>query len=242
MKNITRKGEIQAITNKCVKEYESLGIEACLLIIREELLKCKVKFPLLEYAAKEIQSQIPVKDCMESIPIIRNWNTIGGNVLIGIFLRNSLEKDLEMSINETVKITQTADIWYICDIIGERVYGTALLKYFEQTIESYRKLAHHPSPWVIRSLGAGAHHAIKKGLPARRVEQVFQFLLSLANHKHKEVRQGIGWAAKTTAKFHPAIIEQYQKQIENAEAVDGWFRRKVEIGLARNKYAQRNTG
>ena len=60
------------------------------------------------------------------------------------------------------------------------------------------------------------------------------------NSKEKEVRQGIGWAAKTTAKFHPDIIQQYQSEIHNQEKVANWFRRKIQIGLERHEYAKRN--
>jgi len=240
MQSITRKGNIKSITDKSLGQYQSDGLSPCLQVIRTELLEAKVKFPLLEYAAQNLVHELTEDDIIKSIPIIRSWDSIGGNVLIGIFLVNLLEKNYHQAIEETVKVTATADIWYICDIIGERVYGWALLHYFSQTIKAYQRLSKHPSPWVIRSLGAGAHHAIKKGLPSSYVEQVFQFLLGHANHKHKEVRQGIGWAAKTTAKFHPEIIDRYKEQIADQASTAGWFRRKTEIGLARNRYAQRN--
>lgn len=242
MKSITRKGEVMTITGTAIEQYEMNGLEACLNIMKNELLESKIKFPLLEYAAENLLENLSQEDTISSITKIRSWNTIGGNVLIGIFLRDLLAKDYHQAIKETVKITANADIWYICDIIGERVYGSALLNFFHHAILDYERLSKHESPWVIRALGAGAHHAVKKDLADQKVEQLFKFLLGSARHKHKEVRQGIGWAAKTTAKFHPQIIEQYKEEIQNSALVDGWFRRKVEIGLARNKHAQRNRG
>ena len=242
MESITRKGEVKAITDKALEQYQADGIEACLSIVQHELLEHKIKFPLLEYAAENLWKKLALEDVVRSLTIIRGWNTIGGNVLIGIFLKSMLNGHYRQAIEETVKVTETADIWYICDIIGERVYGSALLNFADRAIIDYERLAEHKSPWVIRALGAGAHHAIKQGLPVQHVEQVFKFLLGLATHKHKEVRQGIGWAAKTTAKFHPSIIEQHKEKIANSKLVDGWFRRKIEIGLARNKHAQRNRG
>ena len=56
----------------------------------------------------------------------------------------------------------------------------------------------------------------------------------------KEIRQGIGWAAKTTARFHPDIIANFNNEIQDSSAVANWFRKKIEIGLNRNKHAQRN--
>lgn len=242
MESITRKGEIKAITDKALKQYQANGIEACLFTVQHELLESKIKFPLLEYAAENLWEKLTQEDSVGSIPTIRSWDTIGGNVLIGIFLRNMLDRHYQQAIEETVKVTETADIWYICDIIGERVYGSALLNFPDRAIDDYERLVEHKSPWVVRALGAGAHHAIKKGLSVQQAQQVFRVLLGLAKHKHKEVRQGIGWAAKTTAKFHPCIIELHEDKIANGKLVDGWFRRKVEIGLARNKHAQRNRG
>ena len=240
MQSITKKGEIKTIIDKCLSVYNLDGLPACLQIVRTELLSYKIKFPLLEYAAEQLEIGFVDKDVIQSIFIIRSWDTIGGNVLIGIFLRDMLQSNYTQAIEETVKVTATADIWYICDIIGERIYGHALRQHFDQTIEHFRKLSEHESPWVIRSLGAGAHNAIKKGLPPKQVEEVFKFLLNLANHRHKEVRQGIGWAAKTTAKFHPSIIDKYRSQLTDKKRTAGWFTSKVKIGLARNSYAQGN--
>ena len=49
----------------------------------------------------------------------------------------------------------------------------------------------------------------------------------MANTNDKEVRQGIGWAAKTTAKFHPDLITYYKDEIDNKAKVANWFRKKL---------------
>ena len=151
-----------------------------------------------------------------------------------------LEDHYEESIQKATQYIADADIWYVCDIIGERVFGYSLLHQPEITIPVVQKLSNHPSNWVIRSLGAGIHYSIKKGLDKQNVNTLFQLLLSMANTKDKEIRQGIGWAAKTTARFHPEIIDQFETEIHNTEKVANWFRTKISIGLNRNNYAQRD--
>lgn len=60
----------------------------------------------------------------------------------------------------------------------------------------------------------------------------------MANTSNKEIRQGIGWAAKTTAKFHPEIINNFKDQILQTEKVKTWFRTKIRIGLDRGRYEE----
>lgn len=141
-------------------------------------------------------------------------------------------------MKKTTEYISKADIWYVCDIIGERVFGYALLHYPDKMLPEYKKLSSHPTNWVVRSLGAGGHYAIKKGLEKKKVQQLFKVLLTMANTNDKEVRQGIGWAAKTTAKFHPDLITYYKDEIDNKVKVANWFRKKIEIGLDRNSYAK----
>ena len=178
----------------------------------------------------------PAASCQEFYRL----KTEGGNVLLGIILQKRLTNHFNQSIEKAAEYIADADIWYVCDIIGERVFGYSLLHQPEKTIPEIIKLSNHPTHWVIRSLGAGSHYAIKKGLDKNNVKTVFSLLLSMANTKDKEIRQGVGWAAKTTAKFHPDIIEFYKIEIEDQEQVAQWFRKKIEIGLNRNNYAKRN--
>lgn len=120
------------------------------------------------------------------------------------------------------------------------MFGYSLLTAPQKTFPEILTLSKHPSNWVIRALGAGMHYAIKKDLPKKEVKTVFQILLTLANTKDKEIKQGVGWAAKTTAKFHPDIIATFENDIQNKETVANWFRTKIDIGLNRNKYAKRD--
>lgn len=109
-----------------------------------------------------------------------------------------------------------------------------------KTLPLLKKLAGDENKWLVRCVGVAAHYAIKKGLKKQYVDEMFVLLLSLCNTTDFHTKKGIGWAAKTSAKFHPDIIAKYQLHIERDERVKQWFKTKIKIGLGRSyKYAQR---
>ncbi|TSE08503.1 DNA alkylation repair protein [Aquimarina algiphila] len=240
MRVITKKSEIKELLQKCLLEYHSDGLTQCISKLNTLILSNKVKFPLLEYCAEEFYKEVPQNKQLSFCDKIQSLKTEGGNVILGIMLQKRLQENFTESISKATAYIADADIWYVCDIIGERVFGFALLHQPKSTISQIKKLSSHESNWVIRSLGAGIHYAIKKGLDKKNVKTVFTLLLSMANTKDKEIRQGVGWAAKTTAKFHPDIIKFYRHEIDNPNQVAHWFRTKISIGLNRNNYAKRN--
>lgn len=243
MSVVTRKSEINKYLDLCISAYQEKGLSACITSLNDQILIRKVKFPLLEYCAHQLTKEVKATEQIELCDGIEALKTEGGNVIIGILLQNGLENHFQESIDKTTEYTSKANIWYVCDIIGERVFGYALLHYPNKTLPELRKLSGHSKNWVVRSLGAGIHYAVKKGLNKYSVDEAFSILLKMSKSKDKEIRQGIGWAAKTTARFHPDIIEKYHGQIHNPELTANWFRRKITIGLERHEYyAQRNSG
>lgn len=238
MELVTRKSVVQTYLDEVLSAYQASGNAAGVAALDQQILSKKVKFPLLEYCGHVLYQTIPAQEQILFCDQVEALKTEGGNVILGIVLQNRLEDHFQESIAKASEYISQADVWYVCDIIGERVFGYSLLHEPDQTIPEFQRLAQHPSHWVIRSLGAGAHYAIKKGLAPQHVNTIFQLLLSLANAKNKEVRQGVGWAAKTTAKFHPDIIDQFHVEIADTKQVANWFRAKIKIGLNRNKYAQ----
>lgn len=242
MKLITRKSEVKKHLIPCLQAYQTSGVNVCVEEVNKQLLQHKIKFPLLEFCATELYTDIVAQEQIAFCDSIQALKTEGGNVLLGIILQKRLANHFKESIEKAAEYISDADIWYVCDIIGERVYGYSLLHKPEKTIPEIKKLAKHPSNWVIRSLGAGIHYAIKKGLQKKYVHTLFELLITKTDTHDKEVRQGVGWAAKTTARFHPDIIEAYKDEVQFNQAIPNWFRTKIEIGLNRNNYAKRNRG
>lgn len=240
MLTITRKPIVKQEVECCLEVYKQHGMERLISEFSQRLLSKKVKFPLLEYAATILYENLSEARHISFCNRIQLLNTEGGNVILGFILQKRLSGHFEESIAKATEYISKAHIWYICDIIGERVFGYSLLTEPDKTIPHIQRLSKETNHWVVRSLGAGVHYAIKKGLDNEHVKRIFRILLTQANAKDKEIRQGIGWAAKTTAKFHPDIITHYKNEIENTENVANWFRTKIRIGLERNAYAKRN--
>lgn len=242
MKLITRKADLRLIIQNVLTVYTEQGKKASIQYLTNHLLNHKIKFPLLEFVGEELFLQIPKEDHLEVCDLIFAENTMGGLVLIGKILQLRLELDWENSVNKARHYISLADEWYSCDIIGERVFGFGMRYYTSQCFNEIKTLFKSNNRWVLRGMGAGCHFAIKRGLPVEFVEQLFIELLNYGKSKDKEIRQGIGWACKTTAKFHPELIQVYADVINDELQVDNWVRRKVNIGLERAEYLkQKNT-
>lgn len=168
-------------------------------------------------------------------------HSIGVNVIAAMVLQDTLRLDFYSSLQKAQEYILLGDAWYVCDIIGERVPGYALLKYPEETLPLLEKMSKDQKVWIVRSVVVAGHYAVKKGLDKIYSERLFQILLRCSEAKDFHVKKGIGWAAKTVAKFHPDIITKYQNQIDSDDTKQ-WFRTKVKIGLSRSmKYAGRHT-
>lgn len=222
----------QAIINKT----DVADIPALAKAVNSEILTQKIKFPALEHCAKLIgQSITPTQTYLFCDELIKP-RTIGCWVIVGMLLQQRLESDIETNVNQAAHYIINGNEWYVCDIVGERVMGYALLKYPEKMLPILPQLAAHTDKWIVRTVGVAAHYATKKGLQAHHAEEVFKLLLSLANTTDFHTKKGIGWGAKTIAKRHPQIIEKYKAQIFDNANVKRWFITKVNIGINWRKY------
>ena len=240
MLKITRKADVRSELEVCLKKFQEGDLGSLLSELNARLLQAKVKFPLLEYSASELYRQIPESHQRDLCDKVIELGTLGGNVIAGILLQKRLVNHFEESMDKAAQYIAQGEEWYVSDIIGERVHGWALLHHFTKALPVLQDRAGHPSPWVVRSIGAGSHYAIKKGLGPEQTESVFRLLLSLAGAQDHAVKTGIGWAAKTAAKFHPEIVQRYKDEWEQSDRVGKWFRTKVNIGLKRYAHAQRD--
>jgi hypothetical protein len=240
MQSITTKKLLIPRLQAALLAYHQHSLETCVTQTHHQLLSHKVKFPLLEFCAARFHEEIAASDHISFCDEIAALQTEGGNVILGIMLQKRLHSHFEASFRQAARYIAAGEFWYVSDIIGARVFGFGLLRDAEKSILLLQDFAQSESIWVVRAVGAGAHEAIKKGLKKEAVVGVFQLLLSLGNVTDKEIRAGVGWAAKTTAKFHPDVIEKFQHEIEDKKAIGNWFRRKVTIGLDRYEYGQRD--
>lgn len=241
MKIIQSKIEVKRLTEE-ITSSKNNSLTELVEQINYLFLEKKIRFPLLEFAAKELYKIVPEKDQIKVTDKIIELHTIGGNVLAGIILQLRLKSHFTESHHKAIEYVIKEDLWYVCDIIGERVLGHSLLNDPEETIPLLKSYTNHSDKWVVRSIGVAAHYAVKKGLKKASVEKVFLILLSCANTIEFHTKKGIGWGVKTVSKFHPEIIEKYRDQIEGDPEIKQWFRTKIKIGLSRtNKYASKYT-
>ncbi len=123
MKSITRKSEVLQITQNCLLIYQNKGFNAFLMAYHQEILSSKIKFPLLEESATAIYTYLPENDRLHFCDEIEKLKTIGANVIIGKILQKRLGVNFTETIEKAVQYIAMADDWYVCDIIGERVFG-----------------------------------------------------------------------------------------------------------------------
>lgn len=230
METISSKATIKQLVAAALHALQHSGREIFVTSLHDTLLKKKVKFPLLEYAAREIAAAVPDEEQTSILDDIICLRETGSQVLAGTVLQLRLDRHFAASIDKACAYIQYGDQWYVCDIIGERVLGHALLTRPEETIPLLQQLSAHENKWMVRTVGVAAHYAVKKGLSPVFVEPVFNMLLSLSDATDFHTRKGIGWGAKTVAKFHPELIARYHPRIESP-ATRQWFRTKINMGL-----------
>ncbi|WP_061247491.1 DNA alkylation repair protein [Leptospira noguchii] len=236
MDSIRSKKEIKSILAKLSDLDESFWI----FIIESELLKKKIKFPLLEFIGKELYFKIPEMNQIYFMDQIIKLGHMGGYVISAIILQLRSEKHFEQSFNKAVEYILLGNEWYVCDIIGERIMGYFLFKEPERTFPILKKYIRHENGWIVRSVGVASHYAVKKGLGKKYVEDTFCLLLSKMDTKDFHTKKGIGWAVKTISKFHPDIIQKFESSLLANPSMQPFFRRKIEIGLSRSsKYASK---
>lgn len=230
------------MVEKSIEVYYHRGIDAFCLDFHTRILKQKVRFPALEYATLLVMEKIPERSHLEFAQNTIALREIGSNVVAGMVLQKMAEKQLPKAFTLAGEFIVFGGEWYCCDIMAERVMGVSLLNQPDLALKQLQKLSTSKEELVVRTIGVAAHYAVKKGLQKPYVEEVFKLLLSLGNATEFHVKTGIGWGAKTCAKFHPDVVRKHEAIYNDQNWVGQWFRSKLAIGFSRNyKYATRYT-
>jgi len=236
LKILNSKTEIKRLLSSI--EESSFLSKHSLNFIHKKLLKQKIRFPVLEFLSEELFKRIPVKQQIRFLKNIIGFKEIGSCVIAGKMLQLRSARYFPESLKLAENFIIKGDAWYVCDIIGERVFGHNLLVNPVKTIPVLKKYSRRKNKWMVRCIGVAAHYAIKKGLQKKYVTEVFRLLTSLSHSTDFHTKKGIGWGAKTTAKFHPDIIKNHKRDLKNNPEIKQWFRSKIKIGLSRSyKYA-----
>ncbi|HMQ59777.1 MAG TPA: DNA alkylation repair protein [Flavilitoribacter sp.] len=237
------KSTLRPILISGLQQLEGHRLDAFMDLLERDVLSQKIKFPLLEWLTLEWLKVLPGERQVEMAERIVGVKAIGSYVMAGVILRERLPHDFAGAMSKARDFIISGDEWYVCDIIGERVPGYALLTMPKMALPELNRMARHSNKWIVRAVGVAAQLAVKWGLPPGYAEKTFKLLLSLADSTDFHTGKGVGWGAKTIARFHPDMVRTYLPDILDDPSIRPWFKRKLNIGLNLSlKDAERDTG
>jgi 3-methyladenine DNA glycosylase AlkD len=106
-----------------------------------------------------------------------------------------------------------ADVWYACDIFGERVCGPALLSNFEQTLNLLSPWRNDPNPWIRRSIGVAVHFWAKRTSGEvshhNNARNLLEFISPLLEESDMRAAKGVGWGLKTLGRYYTRIAYEW---------------------------------
>ncbi len=174
---ITRKSDMQPIIRAACAHYVATDANESAAWLITHLLCHRVKFPLLEYTAVELNKCIPRPDQLAFITALIGRPEHGSSVIIGKMLQQWLPDDLANAFELACQAITKGNTWYHCDHIGERVFGHGLLTQYDEALPLLTTYLHNGNDWVQRAVGVAVHYATKKGLAAPQVQSVLLLLI-----------------------------------------------------------------
>ena len=152
-----------------------------------------------------------LKNCSHSqlypfLDMIAKARSEGGWVVIASTLHSLSEDSTHDIFNKCREYINQADVWYACDIFGERVPGPALLSDFDQTLKLLSSWRYDSNPWVRRSVGVAVHFWAKRTKGEETHQNNAGILLSFISplFEEKDIRaaKGVGWGLKTIGRYY----------------------------------------
>jgi 3-methyladenine DNA glycosylase AlkD len=194
------------------------------------VLDAKVPFPLLDEIGKLLgeAGKLDNQRYFDIIDEIVAADKMGGYVIVGQALAQFPEKQLEKSLNKAKEAVIKGKTWYVCDIVGERVFGQALVLYFESAVSVIQKMTALESQEVRRSIGVGVHFfAKRRPNDTEEMKRLLTVLLVLVEDRRVFVVKGVGWGLKTSGKHQPELIEEYLQETLKTKRVSKLLLRKA---------------
>ncbi|MCW4016920.1 MAG: hypothetical protein NWF06_11160 [Candidatus Bathyarchaeota archaeon] len=153
----------RSTAERCVEAITQKDKEGLWKVLNP-VLDAKVPFPLLD----EIGKSLGTAGKLDKTRYFRVFDEIvatkkmGGYVIVGQALACFLETELEASIQKATKVIIEGKTWYVCDIVGERVFGQALVSYFEAAVLVLERMTSLENQEVKRSIGVAVHFFAKR--------------------------------------------------------------------------------
>jgi len=204
------------------KEARSLGSE-----IAEEINKGNISsaykiiftylndrnpFRLLDLVGEAL-TNCPPSNLFPFLNMIAEASSEGGWVVIASTLRPLLRENSREIFNKSHRFIIQADVWYACDIFGERVLGPALLSNFDQTLNQISSWLSDSNPWIRRAVGVAVHFWAKRTKGEKphhnNARIILDFISPLFEEKDIRAAKGVGWGLKTIGRYYPLIAYEW---------------------------------
>jgi hypothetical protein len=134
---------------------------------------------------------------------------MGSWPVIGSVLGQSLSAGMEEPLVLAGDFVTCAGLWYVCDILGERVAGQALVRDQARGMELLAPWRSDACPWVRRAVGVAGHYWVKRcarSAPAAAVSALLDYLSPMRAERNSDAAKGIGWALKTMGRHRPEVV------------------------------------
>jgi 3-methyladenine DNA glycosylase AlkD len=194
------------------------------------VLDAKVPFPLLDEIGK-LLGEAGKRDKSKYFRVfdeIVATDKMGGYVIVGQALAAFLETELEASLDKAKEVVIKGKTWYVCDIVGERVFGQALVLYFEPSVLLLEKMASLEEQEVRRSIGVAVHFfAKRRPKDVEKMKRLLSLLSFFVEDRRVFVVKGVGWGLKTIGKYQPKLVEKYLENISASKRVSKLMIRKA---------------
>ena len=142
----------------------------------------------------------------------------GGWVVIGSALGTRLSRNPADVLAQCRDFVVRGDVWYVADILGERVPGPALVGDFEPSLALLTSWREDPDRWVRRAAGVAIHFWAKRSRgdagSAARARELLDFLEPAFEEHEPDAIKGLGWGLKTLGKYYPDVSAAWlEKQL-----------------------------
>lgn len=203
------------------------------------ILDAKCPFTKLDVLGRKIgnlHSDNP-DHLLKILDTLIEYNAMGSYVIAGQALISLLSHDLERALTKSKEYIIIGDTWYVCDIIGERSIGHALVNHFDCTVIWLQKFFEHENRWVRRSAGVAIHFFSKRvTTQPEKTKILLELVEPFIEEKQIDVVKGIGWGLKTIGRHHPDLLVEFLKrQIDTKKKISKVTLRKAVTYLENDK-------
>ncbi|MGC1122987.1 MAG: DNA alkylation repair protein [Candidatus Methanofastidiosia archaeon] len=217
MSSLSRE-EIDGIAHQVAEACVCEEYEAAFRVLKP-VLDEKCPFSRLDLLGKRIgQAGVDEHEkFLAAFDEITEYNAMGSYVIVGQALIWFLPSHLESVMKKSREYIIKGDTWYVCDIIGERSLGYAVVNHFDEILPWLERFLNDENRWVKRSAGVAIHFFSKRVVDQpEKTQKLLHMLEPHITEKQIDVVKGIGWGLKTIGRHHPDLLVRLSSRCYSA--------------------------